>query len=530
MADFDWIIIGSGFGGSVSALRLAEKGYSVAVLEMGKRWGPDTLPKTNWHLNSYLWLPQLALRGFFDMTLLRDVFILRGIGVGGGSLVYANTLLVPPDDAWQQPDWAHLADWKTELAPHYATAKRMLGVTECPLHTKADQVVQDYARSIGTQDSFAPAMVGVFFGEPGQEGVEVPDPFFDGKGPPRKGCIRCGGCMVGCRHGAKNTLDQNYLYLAEKHGVTVIPETRVTGLHALPQGGYRVETEHSTSMVLRSKKTWTASGVVLSAGVLGTVQLLMESRRQGGLSRLSSRLGERVRTNSEAILGVRGRGADLDFSDGIAITSKVDLDANTHLEPVRYADGSGALAGLCTVMTDGGDSVPRALRWVGTCVRHPLDALRAPWPKGWSRQTLILLVMQTVDSHMSLRLVRRWWWPFGRGLTSTKAPGVTRVPTFIPAANKAARSMAKAIGGTPVSSITEVLMDVPTTAHILGGCPMGETADQGVIDSAGRVFGYDKLMVVDGSMIGANLGVNPSLTITAMAERAMSHVPDRGAG
>lgn len=527
-SDFDWIIVGSGFGGSVSALRLAQKGYRVAVLEMGKRWKADNFPQSNWVLHKFLWLPQLALRGFFDMTLLRDVFILRGIGVGGGSLVYANTLLVPPDAAWQHPGWKHLADWKTELAPHFATAKKMLGVTESPLHTRADALLLDYAREIGTEDSFHNTTVGVFFGEEGQEGVEVPDPYFDGEGPPRKGCIRCGGCMVGCRHNAKNTLDRNYLYLAEKLSVTVIPESRATAVHALEGGGYRVDTERSTALWFKEKRSYRAKGVVLSAGVLGTTKLLMESRRQGGLQQLSPRLGDKVRTNSEAILGVRAHGKEADFTDGIAITSKMALDEHTHLEPVRYSAGSGALSSICTVMTDGGGSIPRAVRWLATCLRHPLQALHAAWPLRWAKQTLILLVMQTVDSHVKLKLVRRWWWPFGRGLTSAQVPDQPPVPSYIPAANAAARALSAKVGGTPISSVTEVVLDVPTTAHILGGCPMGATPEEGVIDSQNRVFGHDDLLVVDGSMIGANLGVNPSLTITALAERAMSFVPAKG--
>jgi cholesterol oxidase len=521
--DYDFIIIGSGFGGSVSALRLVEKGYSVAVIEMGKRWAADEYPKTSWSLRKFLWWPQVMCHGIFRMTLLKDIFVLSGAGVGGGSLVYANTLLVPPETAWDDPRWRDLADWRADMPAHYATAQRMLGANPYPRRTWADEVVLEYARHIGTEDSFEPANVGVYFGEPGET---VSDPYFDGEGPDRTGCVHCGGCMIGCRHGSKNTLDRNYLYLAEARGVTVIPERRVTAIVPLSDGGYRVETERSTSLVFKQRKHWTAGNIVLSAGVLGTVPLLLRMRECGHLPKLSATLGDYVRTNSEAIVGVTCRDKSIDVTDGVAITSKIALDAHTHLEPVRYSVGSDALSGLATLLTDGGSSVPRALRWAGVCARHPIDFLRTLWPFGWAKSSLILLVMQTVDSHMRVRLKRRWWWPFGKALT-TDATG-SDVPRYLPAANKAARGIAEQIDGIAVSSITEVVLDVPTTAHILGGCAMGSDRDSGVIDRTNKVFGYDGLYVIDGSMIGANLGVNPSLTITALAERAMTFVPEKG--
>jgi len=518
--DYDYLVVGSGFGGSVSALRLTEKGYAVGVIEMGKRFQSEDFPKTNWALRKFLWAPRLLCHGIFRMTLLKDMFVLSGAGVGGGSLVYANTLLVPPDKVWDDARWRELDTWREVMPGHYATAQRMLGATPYPRITRPDEIILEYARSIGTEDSFEPATVGVFFGEPG---VEVPDPYFDGAGPARKGCIHCGGCMVGCRHGAKNTLDQNYLYLAEQGGTEVIPERRVTAIVPLPEGGYRVDTERSTRLLFKQKRSFTAQHVVLSAGVLGTVPLLMRCKDAGHLPNLSAELGNYVRTNSEAILGVTSRDRDVDMSDGIAITSKIALDEHTHLEPVRYSKGSDALSPLATLLTDGGGGVPRVLRWAGNCILHPIDFMISLWPFGWSQRSMILLVMQTVESHMRVRMSRRWWWPFSKKLT-TDATG-SEVPRYLPAANEAARGIAKQMNGVAMSSVTEVMLNVPTTAHILGGCAMGEAPSSGVIDTDNQVFGHPGLFVVDGSMIGANLGVNPSLTITALAERAMSKVP-----
>jgi len=522
VAQFDFIIVGSGFGGSVSALRLAEKGYTVAVIEMGKRWEADDYPSTNWILHKYLWAPMISCYGFFRMTLLKDVFVLSGAGVGGGSLVYANTLPVPKDEAWDDPVWAGLEDWKAVMPDYYDTAKRMLGVTRFPYRTPADEIIEDYAKEIGTADTFVPAPVGVWFGEPG---VEVPDPYFDGKGPTRTGCIQCGGCMVGCQHNAKNSLDKNYLYLAERQGVQVIPETRVTGVRSNTDGSYTLDVERSTSRFFKKRRQMTAGQVVLSGGVLGTVPLLMNSQHRGLLDDLSPQLGNFVRTNNEAIVGVSLRHEDVDMTQGVAITCKVALDDNTHLEPCRYSRGSDALSGLSTLLTDGGGRTPRALKWMATCVRHPIDFIRSLWPFGWAQKSLILLVMQTIPGHMKVRMRRPWWWPFSRMLTSD-AQG-SKVPRYIPAANNAAKRIANKLDGIPVSSVTEVLLDVPTTAHILGGCAMGATAEQGVIDPQNRVHGHPGLYVIDGSMIGGNLGVNPSLTITALAERAMSFIPHK---
>lgn len=525
MYDFDWLVIGSGFGGSVSALRLSEKGYRVGVLEMGKRWRPEDFPRTNWDLKRFLWAPLLRCHGIFKMTLLPHVFIFSGAGVGGGSLVYANTLLVPPDRAWDDPRWRDLQDWKAVMPPFYALARRMLGAAETPRAFAADDVVRKYAESIGQGASYKPTTVGVFFGEPDKI---VDDPFFGGDGPPRSGCTFCGGCMVGCRPGGKNTLDKNYLWLAERRGATIFPERRVVRIEPLAEGGYRVTTERSTRWLRRDRRVHTARGVVVSAGVLGSVDLLLKCKEDGALPKLSDALGHYVRTNSEAILGVTAHDPRAQLNPGVAIGSSVELDEHTHLEPVRYPTGSDSLALITTPLTEGGGRVPRWVRWLGTLATRPLDVLRGLWPFGWAERSIILLVMQTLDNHLRVRRGRWWLKGFARGLVTDVPAGQPPVPTFIPAANAAARAIAAQVGGTARSSITEAVLDVPTTAHILGGCAMGRDATDGVVDAKCRVFGYEHLMVIDGSTIGANLGVNPSLTITALAEHAMSHVPKKG--
>ncbi|HEY3445962.1 MAG TPA: GMC family oxidoreductase [Myxococcales bacterium] len=524
MAGFDFVVVGSGFGGSVSALRLAEKGYKVAVLEAGKRWASADFPKTSWNLRKFLWAPRLRCFGIQRLTLLRDVLVLHGAGVGGGSLVYANTLPVPRSEVFQGSGWPAGEDWERALQGPYATAKRMLGATTNPRLTRADEVLKEAATEMGFGHTWHPTEVAVFFGEPEKT---VPDPFFGGRGPERSGCRFCGGCMVGCRHGAKNTLDKNYLYLAEKLGVTVFPETTVDHLEALPGGaGYLLHSHRSTSLFGGGRRQWRAPQVVLSAGVLGTLRLLLEARDSGSLPGLSPALGMRVRTNSEALVGATSRRSDIDLTDGIAITSSVYPDAATHIEPVRYPRGSDAMGLLGKLLTDGGPGLPRPLKFLIECVKHPVDFLRSLFPFGWARKTIILLTMQTTDNHLRVVRRRRWWWPFSKALTSKPSDETgRRNPSYIPVANEFARRVAGKIDGWPVSAINEVLLDVPTTAHILGGAAIGDSPETAVCDARHQVFGHPGLYVVDGSSVPVNLGVNPSLTITALAEKAMSAIP-----
>lgn len=525
--DCDYLILGSGFGGSVSALRLAEKGYSVMVVERGKRWQRTDFPRSNWNVFKSMWLPGLGCNGILRISLLSDVMVLSGAGVGGGSLVYANTLLTPPSPFFNDPQWADMADWQAELAPHYATAKRMLGAVRNPVLGPADDVLRQVAEEMGVGDTVDVTDVGVFFGE---SGVEVADPYFDGKGPARVGCTSCGACMTGCREGAKNTLDRNYLYLAEGLGAKVVAEREavdiscIGGPEARGSEGYAVRIRPSVGVVRRwigGTRTLRARHVVLSCGVLGTLPLLMHSQQVGHLQHLPAVLGHQLRTNSEAILGAGAHGGETDYSKGVAITSSAYFDDHTHIEVVRYGQGHDLLATLATAAVDGGGAIPRWLRWAGVCLRHPIATLRRMWPFGWARRTIILLVMQTLDNRLTAIWRRSRLLPWRRVL-ATRNPDKRGNPTWIPVGNEVARRVARRIGGQPISAVNEVILDVPTTAHILGGCPIGPDAESGVIDGEHRVYNYHGLFVCDGSMMPANLGVNPSLTITAMTERAMS--------
>jgi cholesterol oxidase len=525
--DYDFLVIGSGFGGSVSALRLSEKGYRVLVVEAGRRWRTEDFPETNWSVRKFLWLPALFCYGIQRLTLLRDVLVLSGAGVGGGSLVYANTLLVPKSEAFRRGTWPRGIDWEERLAPHYQTARRILGVRPNPHLWAGDRELREFARSLGKEDTFGTTEVAVLLGD--RPGENVGDPFFGGEGPERSTCIYCGGCMIGCRHNAKNTLDKNYLWFAEKLGAEILPETRVTDVRPLDgedgSAGYLVSTERSTRKLLKGRRRLRVRGVVFSAGALGSVNLLLRCRERGALGRLSSTLGSYVRTNSEVICGVTARKGDADYSRGIAIAAGFHPDPDTYIETVRYPAGSDAMSFLGTLLTDGGTRVTRPLRWLGTCLRRPVDFARTLNPFGWAKRSTIILVMQNLDNSIRLVRERRWFWPFRKGLTSRREPGQPAIPSYIPVANQAARFLAERIDAFPSSSINEVLLNVPTTAHILGGAPMGSSPEEGVIDARNRAFGYQNLYVVDGSMIPSNLGVNPSLTITAMAEHAMSQVP-----
>ncbi len=524
--DFDFIIIGSGFGGSVSALRLAEKGYSVCILERGKRFNDSDFAKSNWNLRRYLWMPILKCFGIQNLSLFKNILILSGTGVGGGSLVYANTLLEPQDDFYQSPIWKNIADWKKELKPHYATAKSMLGVVTNPKLTAADRILQDCAKDLGREKTFKPAEVGVFFGEPGKT---VADPYFNGKGPDRAGCTYCGGCMVGCRHNAKNTLVKNYLYFAEKLGVKIVAETQVETIKPLPSG-FEVHTVQSTAWFNRSPKVLHAKNVIVAAGVLGTLNLLLKCKQiSGTLPDLSDRLGFDVRTNSEALVGVSEVGTHKknDYSEGVAITSIFHPDDHTHVEPVHYPQGSSFMRLLAAPMVDGGTHFPRPLKLIYTLFRFPLITLRLIFNLNWAKSSIILLIMQTVDNKIRFKLGRSLFTFFRRRMITTEQNGSIKVPTYIPIANQIARAFAKKVRGIPQSAVNEVLLNIPTTAHILGGCGIGMNSETGVIDQNHQVFGYPGLYICDGSVIPANLGVNPSLTITAMTERAMSRISSK---
>ena len=520
--DYDVLVIGSGFGGSVSALRLTEKGYRVGVLEAGKRFGAQDFPKTNWNLRKFLYFPRLGLRGIQRINLLNDALVLSGAGVGGGSLVYANTLYQPLDAFYADPQWAAITDWRNGLAPFYEQATRMLGVVTAPATSPNDAVIKALGQRLGVADTYRPTEVGVYFGEAGQT---VSDPFFGGVGPDRTGCIECGGCMVGCQHNAKNTLDRNYLFLAEQAGAVVLPERQVTEVQPLSEGGYLVTSERPGLRRNRKVQQHRVEQVVFSAGVLGTVRLLAAMKENGHLPHISPRLGELTRTNSESINGAgAAKSSDVDYSTGIAISSSIYPDEHTHIEGVRYPAGSNAMSLLSTILVDGGGRLPRPLRFLGQMVRHPRHFLRSFSVRRWSERTVILLVMQSHNNSINLRWRRK-----GRGVKLRSEQGAGQPnPTYIPLANEAARQAAEIMGGDPSGALNEALLNTPVTAHILGGCVIGADADHGVIDPYQRVYGHPGLHIADGSTISANLGVNPSLTITAQAERAMAFWPNKG--
>jgi cholesterol oxidase len=521
--DFDWLVIGSGFGGSVSALRLAEKGYSVGVLECGRRFEDDELPRSTWDLRRYFWSPRLGLRGIFRLSYFKDVSIVSGCGVGGGSLGYANTLYVPPRRFFEDSQWSRLADWEAELAPHYDEAQRMLGVVDYDEDDPAADLLRELGEELGVGDTYSRTRVGVFLGEPGKT---VADPYFGGEGPPRTGCMRCGRCMVGCPHGAKNSLVKNYLWLAERRGAKVMPERQVVDVRPLGAAdgsdGYLVTTERPGAWLRKRRRTHTARGVVVAAGPLGTNKLLAQCRHSGSLPRVSPQLGELVRTNSEVILAVTAPDDSVDYTKRVAITSSVYPDPDTHIETVIYGDKGGAIKTLYTLLVGDGTRVTRPLKLLATLARNPRKLLRLLTTPGWSRRTIILLVMQTLDNAIALRAKPL---PGGGIRLQTEQDPKKPIPTFIPVANRAAEWFAERMGGIAQSSIGEALWNVPSTAHILGGAVIGADPDHGVIDSEQRVFGYENLLVCDGSAVPANPGVNPSLTITALAEHAMSRVP-----
>lgn len=531
--DYDYIVIGSGFGGSVSAMRLAQKGYSVAVIESGKRWRSEDYAKTNWNLRKYLWMPWLGLSGIQRMNLLRDFFLVSGAGVGGGSLVYANTLYVPGEKVLNKGAFRRMGGPKA-LLPFYKVALKMLGVTENPRLFESDHVLKAVADDMGKGHTFRPTPVGVYFGKPGEK---HPDPYLGGEGPERIGCTFCGACMVGCRFNSKNTLDKNYLYFAEQLGAQIIPETKVVDMIPLGAGGerdanasgefgYELKTRTPTGWLGFPRRTLRARSVVLSASVMGTVGLLLKMRDKGRMHRLSPLLGDRVRTNSETVLLASNYKTSTDYSRGVAITSSIHPDDDTHIEPVRYPKGSNFMGALAAPMVDGGDGLPRFLKYFGMMFKHPYKWLMSHGAGKFASNSIILLVMQTVDNSIKLKRARRPAWPFWKTLTSALSTG-ERTPTYIPVANETARRVAEKIGGIPRSSYNDTLLDAPVTGHIMGGCIVGDNDREGVIDLENRVFGYDNLRVCDGSMLTENLGVNPSLSITALSERAMALIPPK---
>ncbi len=526
--DYDWLVIGSGFGGSVSALRLSEKGYRVGVLECGRRFRDGDFPRSTWDLKRYFWAPRLGLKGIFRVTTFKDVAVVSGSGVGGGSLGYANTLYVPPSRFFEDPQWHGIADWEATLAPHYREAQRMLGVTVHEHDDPADDLLRELGEHLGVGDSYRKTPVGVFMGRPG---LTVPDPYFGGEGPDRTGCLLCGRCMVGCPHGAKNTLVKNYLWFAERRGATVTPDRTVTDVRPLGAAdgsdGYAITHVRSGAWGRRARdeQTLHARGVVVAAGALGTNLLLQRCRLGGSLPRVSRRLGELVRTNSEAILAVTvPRDYPDDLTKRVAISGSIYPDATTHIETVTYGRAGDAMSAMYTLLVGDGTRVTRPLKLLRAIAKEPGKAARLLWPRGWPRRTIIVLVMQTLDNAIALRAKRVPFGLFGGVRLQTEQDPERPNPTFIPVANETAEWLARRTGGVAQSSLMEA-MNIPSTAHILGGAVIGRDASEGVVDGRQRVFGYENLLVCDGSAVPANVGVNPSLTITALAEHAMSHVP-----
>jgi len=532
--DYDWLIVGSGFGGSVSALRLAEKGYKVGVLECGRRYRDEDFARSTWQLRKFLWAPSVGLRGILRLSPFKDTFIASGAGVGGGSIVYANTLYRAAPAFFKNPQWAGLEDWAAALKPHYDTAERMLGVQMVPFESDGQKLLKQVGEAFGVADTFTRTPCGVFFGEPDRT---VPDPYFGGDGPERSGCTRCGACMVGCRVGAKNTLLKNYLWFAEKKGVEILPERQVVDIKPIGAAdgsdGYILTTVHPGAWFDTRLKMFTAKGVVLAAGALGTNRLLAQCKHTGSLPGISDRLGSLVRTNSEAILAVTlPKDTKLEPWRDVAISASIHPRPDTHIEFVTYGPKGDFMSSLFTLLVGDGTRVTRPLKLLGNILRHPIRFAKSVWPWGWGRRTIVLLVMQSLDNAIAFRAKRG---RFGGGVTLTTEQDPEKPnPTYIDVGNKAAEWLQEKTGGIAQSAVLEALANIPTTAHILGGAVIGKDASTGVVDHRNRVFGYQHLLVCDGAAMPANPGVNPSLTITAIAEHAMSHIPHaataKGAG
>ncbi|MCX6078443.1 MAG: FAD-dependent oxidoreductase [Chloroflexi bacterium] len=521
---FDYVIIGSGFGGSVSALRLAEKGYSVLVLEKGKRFADQDFAKRNWQFWKYIWAPAIRAHGILQISILKGVMVLHGAGVGGGSLGYANVLEIPTEQTFATPAWNTPVKWGELLAPHYQSARKMLGVAHNPKLWKADDELQKMAAERGMQDTFRATEVGAFFGE---TGVTVPDPFFGGDGPDRAGCRHCGGCMVGCRYNAKNTLPKNYLYFAEKRGAKVKSEVEVVDVQQLPKdenARYEVTYRSSTSF-FRSQMRVRAKNVIFSAGVMGSIKLLLKLRDiLRSLPQLSPSLGNVVRTNSEALLGSIARKSDINYSEGVSISSIFNADEITRIEPVRYPDGSSLMRFISAPLVDMNAGIfRRMINSIAWIVRHPIDYARTMVLPGWAHNATILLVMQHADNRMRFRTGRSGWTLWRTGLVTEQEPGY-EINAQVKGSHELARDFAGRTNGVPMGSLGENLLNLPTTAHILGGAPLGKDANEGVVDEKFEIHNYPGLFIIDGSIVPGNPGVNPSLTITALAEYAMSMV------
>jgi len=516
--DYDVIVVGSGFGGSVSALRLSERGYRVAVLEQGRRFQDKDIEKANNSVRDLFWMPALGLKGLFTQRFLRHVNVVGGVGVGGGSLVYAAVLLEPGQAFYRDPAWAGMGvDWQSELAPHYRTAARMLGRAPCPATHTQDEWLRQAAEALGVGDSYGPVPLGTYFGS--QE--ETPDPYFDGAGPPRRGCKLCGACLAGCAHNAKNSLDKNYLYLAEGMGCQILPQHKAVLIRPV-EGGYQVESVDPLARGGGHQPPLTAVRVVLAAGVLGTLELLFRCQRAGTLPGLSPALGRRVRTNSEAITAVLSPDEKIDLTQGPAISSDFHANSYTHVTQNRVPPSYWFMKLYASPLVDGGNPLRRALRTLAEFVVHPLrSTVSLRIRQDWHKRVTLISTMQSLDNQMSLDWGRDPFTGFKPGLCSKLVAG-QRAPTYIAEANQAARAYALASGGMAANSLIESVLNMSVTAHILGGCCIGPTPEQGVVDANCQVYGYSGLYVVDGSAIPANVGVNPSLTITAMAERAMA--------
>lgn len=516
---YDYVIIGSGFGGSVSALRLTEKGYKVLVIEKGRNYDPADFPKTNWHLRKWLWLPSMRFFGFFKMTFFRHVGILTGVGVGGGSLVYANTLPRPPKEFYNSGNWSGLTDWEKELKPFYELSEKMLGAVINPKLYDSDNTVKELAVRAGKGHLFEPTKVSVFFGEPEKS---VADPYFEGSGPDREGCSFCGSCMTGCRHNAKNSLDKNYLYLAAEKGADILPEHRATAIRTIRESdgsaGYEVVLRKQTSFIFSRNKIVNASGIILAGGVLGTLRILLDMKRHN-LPRLSDKVGSYIRTNNESLVLIDSRDYSKDFSKGIAIGSIFPPDVYSHVEPVRYGSGSGFWKLLGVPLTHGRNVIIRICKLLFHLIRHPFSWLHIYFTKDHAKQSVILLFMQHLNSTLNLK----------RGFINLKSEmSEGEMPTaFMPESKKIAEQVSEIISGKPFVLITEAVTGMPTTAHILGGSVIGRSASEGVIDVNQKVFGYENMYICDGSAVSSNPGVNPSLTITAMTERAMDKIPEK---